>query len=88
MLATLAEFADGTDEEAETAMWSWYLEWSTIARTVINNRRHLRELGFLQPSRSREDEPEPEPTAPGTAEPESTEPEPPATSDDGTNPIP
>jgi hypothetical protein len=28
-------------------MWAWYLEWSTIARTVIQNRRNLRRMGFL-----------------------------------------
>ncbi len=32
---------------AETALWGWYLEWSTIARTVIDDRRLLRLLGFL-----------------------------------------
>lgn len=33
---------------AEDALWSWYLEWSTIARTVITDRRLLRRLGFLR----------------------------------------
>lgn len=33
---------------AEDALWEWYLEWSKIARTVVTNRRLLRELGFLQ----------------------------------------
>jgi hypothetical protein len=31
---------------AEEALWSWYLEWSGIARTVISDRRVLRRLGF------------------------------------------
>jgi hypothetical protein len=35
---------------AEDAMWSWYLEWSTIVRTAIKDRRLLRQLGFLQPA--------------------------------------
>jgi hypothetical protein len=38
------------DEAAEKALWDWYLEWSTIARSVIKKRRHLRVLGFLQRS--------------------------------------
>lgn len=33
-------------QEAEREMWAWYLEWSAIARQVITNRRHLRELGY------------------------------------------
>ena len=32
--------------EAEGAMWAWYLEWSTIARTAISDGRLLRSLGF------------------------------------------
>jgi hypothetical protein len=36
------------DEAAEAELWAWYLEWSTIARTVITNRKHLRALGFLK----------------------------------------
>lgn len=35
-------------QAAEKALWDWYLEWSTIARTAISNRRLLRELGFLR----------------------------------------
>lgn len=34
-------------ERAVDAAWQWYLEWSTIARAVVTNRRHLRMLGFL-----------------------------------------
>jgi hypothetical protein len=34
--------------EAEAELWSWYLEWSYIARSVITDRRLLRELGFLR----------------------------------------
>ncbi|HEX7479477.1 MAG TPA: hypothetical protein VF331_16860 [Polyangiales bacterium] len=34
--------------EIEAALWSWYLEWSGIARAVIRDRRLLRALGFLQ----------------------------------------
>ena len=36
-------------EAAEKHMWAWYLEWSTIARTAIKDRRVLRSLGFLRP---------------------------------------
>lgn len=39
--------ADLAKREAD--MWSWYLEWATIARSHIKNRRQLRELGFLTP---------------------------------------
>ena len=31
---------------AEGSMWAWYLEWSTIARTVIQDGRLLQLLGF------------------------------------------
>jgi hypothetical protein len=31
----------------ETALWTWYREWGSIARVVITSRRQLRELGFL-----------------------------------------
>jgi hypothetical protein len=34
--------------QAEAELWSWYLEWSQIARNVITDRRLLRELGFLR----------------------------------------
>ena len=37
--------------EAEGAMWAWYLEWSTIARTAITSGRLLRSLGFLRNGR-------------------------------------
>lgn len=35
-------------QDAEAAMWSWYREWSTIARGVIRDRNLLRALGFLR----------------------------------------
>lgn len=41
-------------EQAEREMWAWYLEWSTIARTVITDRNHLRQLGFLQSAKRSE----------------------------------
>ncbi len=44
-------------EAAEAALWDWYLEWSTIARSVVKGRRQLRQLGFLASSGS-SDEPE------------------------------
>ena len=31
---------------AETALWDWYLEWSTIAQQAISDGRVLRSLGF------------------------------------------
>jgi len=39
---------DASFEEAETALWAWYLEWSKIARTAITQRSLLRQLGFLR----------------------------------------
>jgi hypothetical protein len=33
-------------EQAETDLWAWYLEWSTIIQSAIKDRRILRELGF------------------------------------------
>jgi hypothetical protein len=47
-------------EEAVEGLWAWYLEWSTIARTVIQNRRHLKMLGFLSQSSSNNSESEEE----------------------------
>ncbi|HEY3498416.1 MAG TPA: hypothetical protein VGK73_27170 [Polyangiaceae bacterium] len=37
---------------AESELWSWYLEWSQIARGVVAERQLLRELGFLKTVRS------------------------------------
>jgi hypothetical protein len=34
---------------AEAALWSWYREWSEIARVAIADRRLLGELGFAGP---------------------------------------
>jgi hypothetical protein len=34
-------------EQAEAALWAWYLEWSRVARVAIRDRRSLRALGFL-----------------------------------------
>lgn len=38
------------DQAAEDAMWSYYLQWSAIARRAIKDRRLLRQLGFLRSS--------------------------------------
>jgi hypothetical protein len=38
-------------EQAERALWDWYLEWGGIARVCITDRRLLRALGFLSPGR-------------------------------------
>lgn len=57
----VAESAPTVDEEElalrEQEMWSYYLQWSTIARSVIKDRRMLRRLGFLKsrPSRPGDD---------------------------------
>ncbi|WP_428264507.1 hypothetical protein [Haliangium sp.] len=40
---------------AEDEMWAYYLQWSQISRSVIRNRRWLRELGFLKRSRPGEE---------------------------------
>ena len=52
------------DAIGERALWAWYLEWSSIARTVISDRRLLRGMGFLRADGSvvgDDEEPEPEP---------------------------
>jgi hypothetical protein len=51
-------------DEAEDALWKYYLEWSSIARSVIGDKTLLRRLGFLKRRESRsadveEDEYEP-----------------------------
>lgn len=33
-------------QKAEAALWAWYLEWSTIARAGIKDKRLLRECGL------------------------------------------
>ena len=38
----------GAVQAAEDALWTWYLEWSGIARTRITDRRLLRSMGFLR----------------------------------------
>lgn len=44
------------DPTAEAAMWSYYLQWSAIARSAISDRRLLRQLGFLRKQRGGEEE--------------------------------
>lgn len=44
--------------EAEEKLWAWYLEWSTIARTAITDRRLLKMLGFLRSSGAKAEEEE------------------------------
>ena len=39
------------DHATEDAMWSYYLQWSAIARRAISDRRLLRQLGFLRSQR-------------------------------------
>lgn len=60
LLAKLRKFEEGDDpptaaalkdaENAEAAVWAWYLEWSRLARLAITSRRLLKKLGFLQTS--------------------------------------
>ena len=50
-----------TGTAAEDAMWAWYLEWSTIARRAISDRRMLRALGFLPRKSKAGEEPADEP---------------------------
>ena len=49
------DFSDDTDQAAETSaafekaqteLWKWYLEWSQVARSCIDNKATLRMLGF------------------------------------------
>ena len=50
------EELDELDREARAAaearLWSWYLEWSTLARLVIRDRSLLRSLGFRRDARA------------------------------------
>jgi hypothetical protein len=56
-------------EEAETAMWGWYLEWSKIARIAIKQRVLLKQLGFLNVRRGGEEEAEEAPEGESTTTP-------------------
>ncbi|HEX9621826.1 MAG TPA: hypothetical protein VF989_16890 [Polyangiaceae bacterium] len=65
LIARVQSFREGSVQKgpspdphaaAEAELWSWYLEWGTIARTAISDGRLLRELGFLQTSNTKEDE--------------------------------
>lgn len=51
---------DAHDREARAAaeqhLWSWYLEWSSLARIAIRDRRLLRSLGFRRATRGSEGE--------------------------------
>lgn len=47
-------------DEAEAALWAWYLEWSKIARTTITQRSLLRQLGFLRTTAGGKEEDVPE----------------------------
>jgi hypothetical protein len=57
------------DPAAEDAMWSYYLQWSVIARRAISDRRLLRQLGFLRSQRGGDDEASPGNEAPGETSP-------------------
>ena len=61
-----AEETTAVDQAAEDRLWSWYLEWSRIARTVIKDRRQLRVLGFLRRNEAGEDVETPETDTPTT----------------------
>ena len=43
---TVEDQANQVEQELEDAMWTYYLEWSAIARTVIDDGRLLQRLGF------------------------------------------
>ncbi|XXX72980.1 hypothetical protein WMF30_35560 [Sorangium sp. So ce134] len=45
-----ADSGEQDDEQAETDLWAWYLEWSAVLRSAIKDRKILRELGFRRPS--------------------------------------
>lgn len=45
------EEQDAEAERAESEMWAWYQEWSTIARMAIADRSLLRLLGIGRPGR-------------------------------------
>lgn len=44
------------DQEAlarrEAELWAWYLEWSSLARSVVTDRRLLRSIDFLRPAKT------------------------------------
>ncbi len=78
-------------DEAEEALWKWYLQWSTIARTVIKDKRLLRLLGFrktrkpkakAKPKREPKPKPTPSEEAPDATEASADPPEAPESSED------
>jgi len=56
-------------DAAEAALWSWYLEWSRIARVAIKQRALLKELGFLNTPRAKASAEEGDTPEPPTASP-------------------
>ena len=42
----LALCGEGIEARAEARLWAWYLEWSQIARTALDERKLLSVLGF------------------------------------------
>lgn len=46
------------EAELERRLWSWYLEWSGIARAAIKDRPSLRALGFLRDGGTTDEETE------------------------------
>ena len=58
--ATLLDIEDEAARlvEAEDKLWAWYLEWSTIARKAITDRRLLKSLGFLRSAGAKAEEEE------------------------------
>lgn len=45
--------APGTRDAAEQHLWRWYIEWSSIARIAIQDRRPLSSLGLRRPGKKR-----------------------------------
>ena len=61
---TPAEEINAAIEEAETALWAWYLEWSKIARVAVKDGRLLARLGFGGRGRGGKEEEEEAETTP------------------------
>jgi hypothetical protein len=46
------------EEEAEKAMWAWYLQWSAIARVAVKERKLLKLMGYRKTATGQVVEPE------------------------------
>lgn len=62
MLEPMAPASTSREQQrvADEQLWAWYLEWSTVARLAVTDRRYLRALGFgRRGSKATDDEEEP-----------------------------